>query len=143
MTYSELLASLQPGNSPHYICALVRGHVRYAAERKDCWQSAEETCARRAGDCEDFAILVQALCRHIGETCRLVALFNARLGKEGHVVATGSCWISSNGEFVLADPQTELRKWFSDAFNVALHETIVMPLSDKAVEALIQKGKGS
>ena len=47
---------------------------------EDRWQSPEEFLARKVGDCEDYALLAQALLRRNGIEAYIVSLF----GHEGY-----------------------------------------------------------
>ena len=90
------------GNTPQDICRAVRNRVRYTSDTGDTWQSAGDTWARRAGDCEDFAIAVRDLCRAKGIQAD-VHVFYSKTRNAGHAVTIGrsadGLWMSSNGSF--------------------------------------------
>ena len=58
----------------------------------DYWQSPEEFAARRVGDCEDYALLAQALLRRNGVEAYVVSLF----GEDGYA-HTVSVFIDEQG----------------------------------------------
>lgn len=113
------------GNTPHDVCTAVRNRINYISDNGDTWQSAAETWARRAGDCEDFAIVVRDLCRAKGITAN-VYVFYPTTSNTGHAVTIGhsidGMWMSSNGSFErvtsLADARNAIIRrhgWINDS----------------------------
>ncbi|MEM0448340.1 MAG: transglutaminase domain-containing protein [Methanomassiliicoccales archaeon] len=49
----------------------VRRNIAYEEETGDYWQSAKETLARKAGDCEDHAILLASIILNLGGNARV------------------------------------------------------------------------
>ncbi len=90
------------GNTPRDVCNSVRNRIRYTSDTGDTWQSADESWARRKGDCEDFAIAVRDLCRAKGIFAD-VYVFYSKTRNVGHAVAIGrsadGLWMSCNGSF--------------------------------------------
>ena len=60
----------------------------------DHWQTPEEFLARRAGDCEDYAVLAQALLQRQGITSYIVSL----LGDDGYA-HTVNVFLDSEGRY--------------------------------------------
>lgn len=63
----------------------------------DYWQAPEEFLARRAGDCEDFALLAQAVLTRQGHDAFVLSLY--RPGGSGHTV----CVVRQPGKFLVFD----------------------------------------
>lgn len=63
-------------HTPQDVCNIVERYVRYRCDQGDEWQAPEETLRRRAGDCEDFAILVQHVCDQIGYHATVYVFFS-------------------------------------------------------------------
>jgi hypothetical protein len=72
---------------------LARRFARFAFQFQAAVQEPEEFLRRRAGDCDDFAILAAMLLRERGYTPRLIAV---RMPAEVHVV----CYISEIGGYL-------------------------------------------
>lgn len=87
---------------PDSASAAVRQNVRYQEDLGDTWSSGAETWARGSGDCEDMALTVVELVRHLGGEAEIV-IFHPMNSAAGHAVAVGTWngrqWISSNGFF--------------------------------------------
>ena len=100
------------GDTAQDICRAIRNRVRYTSDSGDTWQSAGDTWARRAGDCEDFAIAVRDLCRAKGIAAD-VHVFYPKTRKAGHAVTIGrssdGLWMSSNGSFERVASVTDAR----------------------------------
>jgi len=56
-------------------------NVQYQDDPQDYWQSANETMARRTGDCEDFAVLMASFIGELGGNAQLNLI-------DGHAFAT-------------------------------------------------------
>lgn len=101
-------------HSPEEISQWVQRHIQYRADKQDEWAPAHETLRRRRGDCEDIAILVQALCDRRGIKSNVYLFFPAGIGAEGHAVAVGHAgnrlWFSDNGSYGEASTLNEIRK---------------------------------
>lgn len=88
---------------PRSICSAVKRRVMFVRDRgpTDDWKSAQDTWSEKAGDCEDFAVLVQRLCEK-GNIRSAVYCFYPPTGS-GHAVTLGEWrgqrWMSSNGSF--------------------------------------------
>lgn len=83
-----LIALLASGNafsfvfplSPHDLGAFLKTNFKFVEDRQqfgleDYWQSPEEFLSRRAGDCEDFALLSQSLLTRLGLKAFVVSLY--------------------------------------------------------------------
>jgi predicted transglutaminase-like cysteine proteinase len=57
----ERIDSVKGLKTPKDVIVWVRRNVSYQRDSEDYWQSPAETLNRKAGDCEDFAILARAL----------------------------------------------------------------------------------
>ena len=64
----------------------------------DRWQSPEEFVARKAGDCEDYALLARALLRRNGIEASLFSVF----GKEGYA-HTVCVFVDHRGRYNVID----------------------------------------
>ena len=62
--------------------------------REDYWQSPEEFLTRKAGDCEDYAILAQAVLRHHGIRAYLFSVFG-----EGGYAHTVCVFVDEHGRY--------------------------------------------
>jgi transglutaminase-like putative cysteine protease len=65
----------------------VRGHIVYADDPNDYWQSSSETLSWRTGDCEDYAILLASMIDEMGGNARVNVI-------DGH--AFPSVFVGSN-----------------------------------------------
>jgi len=61
-TISEIIPPL---NSPKEISDWLSKNFTYVGEMPDYWQNAQETLDKKTGDCEDFAILAQAILKKL------------------------------------------------------------------------------
>jgi transglutaminase-like putative cysteine protease len=89
--------------TPADVCRMVRRHVVYREDAVDRWATAEETWQRGAGDCEDFAVCVQKLCRELGIEASVQVFYALTPGRGGHAVVVGEWegrpWLSDNGSY--------------------------------------------
>ncbi|OVE75706.1 hypothetical protein BVX97_03720 [bacterium E08(2017)] len=85
------------------ICRAVKERVVYKAEHGDEWQAPEDTWAMKSGDCEDFALCVQEMCREIGQASSVYIISARDDSHQAHAVTVGSIgsklWVSSNGDY--------------------------------------------
>jgi hypothetical protein len=61
-------------NSPRALSAWLAGNFRYELKLTDAWQTPQETIALRKGDCDDFALLAQAVLKRAGIKSDVVIL---------------------------------------------------------------------
>jgi len=91
-------------------------NIAYEADTYDEWQTPDETIERGAGDCEDSAILLSAMCREIGIS---TSLFIIRMPDVYHmVVEHDGSWYS--GTELGTMPINEESIVFSFTLNEAL-----------------------
>ncbi len=100
---------------PRDVCAVAGKLIRYKSDREDEWQTPEETWARRAGDCEDFAILIQHVCEQLGYSCKVYVFFESVIGGEGHAIVAGQLkdgrwWCADNGKYFEAESWEQVRR---------------------------------
>jgi hypothetical protein len=99
-TWDEAVSSCR---NPGDVCRLAERYIMYQAEEADRWSTARETWESRRGDCEDFAVLINEMCRQRGWDSRIELYFPADLKEEGHAVVlgryNGTAWISSLGSY--------------------------------------------
>ena len=135
-----------PYDTPRNLCALVAQHVRYQAEAKDRWSTAEETWARGRGDCEDLSVLIRALCRISQFDVRIHAYLPTGLAGSGHVVPVGAwngqLWFANNGAYREVDSESDLLRVVAQSLGWKADAVSCLKLADAAVAALIQKGAG-
>lgn len=94
--------------TPKAVAQFLREQIRFKPddqlfERLDYWQAPEELLARRAGDCEDYAILAQALLVRQGREAFLLSLFGA--GGYAHTV----CVFSEEGRYSVINEDRLIR----------------------------------
>jgi len=99
------------------ICRAVKSRIRYARDTHptDEWRSPAETWRLRKGDCEDYALLVEHLCRQKGFKSTLYRLYPHGTGRTGHVILliegpTGVKHMSSNGSCELVFSLDDARR---------------------------------
>lgn len=135
-------AAAQPFSTPREICRLVEKNVRYKTESVDVWSAAEETWADGRGDCEDFAIAIQELCRLNGMETKIHLYFPAG-GGPGHAVLVGTwgdkMWLSSNGAYEEVKSEQDVRKRVARVLSVKEDKLWVMKLNDEQVASYIAK----
>lgn len=66
--------------TPEALARFLKGEIRFEEDRDlfgqpDYWQEPEEFLARRAGDCEDYALLAQAVLTLQGKEAFLLSLY--------------------------------------------------------------------
>lgn len=95
---------------------------RYASDKADVWQSAEETESRRAGDCEDKAIWLFA---------RLIqnGYYNVRLviGRYRSIDSQLHVWVicsDKSGNTCLLDPSIQKRVWYLTATDSGFYQAL-------------------
>lgn len=128
--------------APREICRLVEKNVRYKTEKQDHWATAAETWDRAFGDCEDFAILIQQLCRISGIEAK-VHLYIPAKGGEGHAVLVGEwngkTWFSSNGSYEEVKSEQEVARRVAGMLSCKQKDLWVMRLNERDVANYIQK----
>jgi len=100
--------------TPKEICRMVERHVGYQEEWVDTWSLAQATWKKGSGDCEDFAVAVQDLCRAHGIDTTVELYYPLVGGAVGHAVVVGTwngrLWLSSNGSYEEMDSQEQIAK---------------------------------
>ncbi len=128
--------------APREICRLVEKNVRYKTEKKDHWAHAGETWDRSFGDCEDFAILIQRLCRNGGMDAK-VHLYIPSKGGEGHAVLVGEwngkIWFSSNGSYEEVKSEQDVARRVAGMLSCKQKDLWVMRLGEREVANYIEK----
>ena len=86
-------------STPKAIAAFLKNEFTFARDEKlfgevDHWQTPEEFLARKAGDCEDYALLAKALLRRNGIEAYVFSLF----GEEGYA-HTVSVFVDEQGRY--------------------------------------------
>ena len=111
--HPTLSSLIQTAQTPQDVCAAVQQNVAYKADPMDKWQTSEETLDLGTGDCEDFAICVQDMCRELGYAAEVKILVDQKNGR-AHAITmghwAGSTWISSNGSFEWVPSEKELQE---------------------------------
>jgi predicted transglutaminase-like cysteine proteinase len=106
--------AVSEASTPKEICRMVERHVGYQEELVDQWSAAQDTWKKGSGDCEDFAIAVQELCRAHGIEASVELYYPLAGGSVGHAVVVGTWngrkWVSSNGSYEEMDSQEEIAK---------------------------------
>lgn len=135
-------ASLKFSN-PREIARLVEKNVRYKTEKADAWSTAEETWVAGRGDCEDFAVLIQELCKLNGMETKVHLYFPQGAGKEGHAVLVGEwngkMWFSSNGAYEEVKSEEEVKRRVASMLSTKSANLWVMKLSDRDVAKFIER----
>lgn len=74
--------------TPKQILTWVRENITYTRDVGDNWQTPNETLVRKAGDCEDFCILMRALLINAGFDSSKIWMMigNDLIAKEAHAV---------------------------------------------------------
>lgn len=81
--------------------------ILFVKDKKDYWQTPEETLERAKGDCEDKAILKMFVLQALGHDARLVY---CNTDGEGHMVCVVDDWIlDSQEEWPLTFSESELK----------------------------------
>lgn len=136
-------AAAQSYGSPREIARLVQKNVRYKTEKVDSWATAEETWVAGVGDCEDFAILIQELCKLNGMDAKVHLYFPQGAGKEGHAVLVGEwngkLWFSSNGAYEEVKSEEDVRRRVAGMLSTKASNLWVMKLSDRDVAKFIER----
>jgi len=142
-TWQELLAQC---NSPKEVCRVVNRFVGYRAEDVDLWTSPQETWSNGRGDCEDYATLVQRLCRELGVETSVQLFFPSGTGGEGHAIVVGNwngqMWLSSNGSYEEIGSVEEIRESVARVLSCDPDDMWTSKLASADVERLIAKSFG-
>ncbi len=135
-----------PYGSPRDLCAKVSKHIRYQAEPKDRWSDAHVTWARGCGDCEDFSVLIRALCQISQFDVHLHVYLPAGLAGSGHVVPVGTwngqLWFANNGAYREVASEADLLRTVAQSVGWKASEVTCLKLSEAAVANLIKKDAG-
>ena len=96
--------------TPKAIAAFLKRDFRFQRDEElfgemDRWQTPEEFVVRRAGDCEDYALLAQALLRRNGIEAYVLSLF----GEEGYA-HTVTVFVDEDGRYNAIN-QSRLRNY--------------------------------
>lgn len=133
----------QAYSSPREICRLVEKNIRYTTEEQDNWSPASATWTRGRGDCEDFAICIQELCRLSGLNTKVHLYFPATGGREGHAVLVGEwngkTWFSSNGSYEEVKSEDEVRGRVARMLSCKEKQLWVMKLNERDVTKYMEK----
>ena len=133
-------------DTPREICRVIDRNVRYVTEGQDQWAAPEATWARGRGDCEDFAIAIQELCRLSGIPADVHLYFPAGAGREGHAVLVGEwngkIWFSSNGTYEEVKSEQDVRKRVASMLSCKEKQLWGMKLSQRDVVAYLDKAPG-
>ena len=75
--------------TPKHLGRWMWHNLRYIKDIKlyktpEYWANPEETLSHRAGDCEDFAVLAQAVLREKGVEALIVGAYSGGVKKKGH-----------------------------------------------------------
>ncbi len=128
--------------TPREICRMIERSVRYTEEKADQWSTSQDTWNRGRGDCEDFAICIQELCRQSGLPARVHLYFPAG-GREGHAVLVGEwngkIWFSSNGSYEEVKSEDEVRARVARMLSCKAKNLWVMRLTQTDVEKYLAK----
>lgn len=137
--------ALSECTSPKDVCRMVEKHVSYREEAVDQWTSARETWERGYGDCEDFAICIQTMCRELGFDVSVQLFYTLSPALTGHAIATGansdgSLWLSSNGSFEKAASSKEIAARVADILWCDDSRMWNVMLADAEVDRLVSSG---
>jgi len=85
-------------NTPENLEKWMHQNIRYERDRygDNYWQAPHETLAKKAGDCEDYAFLAQALLSEIGIPSKVISIqYKEGYEKKGHAI----CVFDYNGAY--------------------------------------------
>ncbi len=138
--YPELTRSY---GSPREICRMVEKRVSYKTEKEDKWSPAAETLAAGRGDCEDFAIVIQDVCKANGMDAKVHLYFPSKGGAEGHAVLVGEwngkMWFSSNGSYEEVRSEDEVKARVASMLSCKAKNLWGMKLDERSVARYIAK----
>jgi len=103
--------------TPAQVSQWFRSEFRYETEMPDRWQPAEETVDVKKGDCEDFAILAQAVLKRLNIPSEILVINFKDLPNQAHSVC-----IFKNGEFYSLISNQELIQTHASAIEAAIEE---------------------
>ena len=128
--------------SPREICRLVESNIRYTTEKSDLWTESSETWTRGRGDCEDFAILIQDLCKLSGMDTKVHLYFPAAGGREGHAILVGEwngkIWFSSNGSYEEVKSEKDVRNRIARMLSCKEKQLWGMKLTERDVAKYVE-----
>jgi hypothetical protein len=120
--YLEVVASIRREfNSPETLSKWLHRSIRYDKEAPggDYWQTPYETLDKRSGDCEDYALLAQALLSEIGISSRIISVaFMEGAEKKAHAI----CLFNEYGRY----------EFFSGAYLRKFSASSIEQLMDQA-----------
>ena len=137
--------ALSECHTPRDICRMVEKHISYKEESVDQWATAKETWERGYGDCEDFAVCIQAMCRELGFHVSVRLYYTLSPSLMGHAVVVGenedgSQWFSSNGSFENVDSSREMADRVADILWCDAGRMWSVMLADVEVDRLVRSG---
>jgi predicted transglutaminase-like cysteine proteinase len=142
-TWQEILAQC---STPKEVCRAVNRFVGYRSEDVDRWAPPQETWADGRGDCEDYATLVQRLCRELGIETSVQLFFPRGTGGEGHAVVVGTwngqMWVSSVGSYEEVESVQDVRERVARVLSCDPDDMWTSKLASTDVDRLIAKGFG-
>ncbi|MCB9772630.1 MAG: tetratricopeptide repeat protein [Candidatus Omnitrophica bacterium] len=97
--YLEVVGTIRSQfNTPETLAKWLKSNIYYESDRTgdDNWQAPHETLAKKAGDCEDYAILAQALLSEIGIPSQIIMVVYGK-GYKGKAHAL--CVFKRNGAY--------------------------------------------
>lgn len=97
--YLEVVGTIRSQfNTPETLSKWLKSNIHYESDRTgdDNWQAPHETLAKKAGDCEDYAILAQALLSEIGIPSQIIMVVYGK-GYKGKAHAL--CVFKRNGAY--------------------------------------------
>lgn len=123
--------------TPKAIAAFLKQEFTFKRDEElfgevDHWQTPEEFAARKAGDCEDYALLSQALLRRNGIEAYVLSLF----GEEGYA-HTVTVFVDGDGRYNAIN-QDKLR-----AYRAKSLEALASQLSPSWTSAMIAEQVGT
>lgn len=101
--------------SPKEASTIAATRVTYTPDmsKEDEWRSPQETWQKKEGDCEDFALVVQDLCKNNGIEAE-VLIIRSNSARKAHAITTGtvngSIWVSSNGIYTTYQSTNDVKQ---------------------------------
>lgn len=101
--------------SPKDASTIAAARVTYTPDtsKEDEWRPPQETWQRKEGDCEDFALMVQDLCKNNGIEAE-VLIVRSNSARKAHAITAGtvngSIWVSSNGIYTIYQSMNDAKQ---------------------------------
>jgi len=128
--------------TPRDVCRLVLKHVWYTEEPRDLWSGPQDTWMKGRGDCEDFAVCIQTLCKQLGFDATVQLFYPPKPGAEGHAMVIGNwngkIWMSSNGAYNEIRSIDDAKKCASRLLWCDAKKMWSVPLKDDDVQRFIR-----